>query len=157
MKNVGVKFEVPNKYGSYLYDILEPIPGNSFKWLIDNDEIHLVHDDDLTGEFLFNNDDEILSWEKLYGSSKNNMYYMVFVTLRAFLKDGVIKGVSEYKDFLESDCQIMLAVYDCSYVIYWCKDSQLVSSIYEYALSKCYENVKYISEEHLIANKCWIE
>lgn len=157
MENVGVKFQIPNEYGSYLYEILKFVPFNSYKWLIDNDEIHLVNDDEFTGEFLFNNDNKILSWEKLCKKSKDNTYYMIFLTLRAFLKDGVIKGVSTYKNFLESDCQIILAVYDCSYVIFWCKDSKLVSSIYEYAVEKHYKNVKYISEDDLLANKYRIE
>jgi hypothetical protein len=29
---------------------------------------------------------------------------MIFVNLRAFFKDGTIKTVSKYKEFLESDC-----------------------------------------------------
>lgn len=157
MKNMGVAFEIPNEYGNYLSDILEPLPVNFYQWLIDNDEIHLLHDNEFTNEFLFDSGDRILSGKKLYESSKNNTYYMVFVTLRAFLKDGIIKEVSKYKEFLESDCQIILAVYDCSCVMFWCKDSQLVLNMYKYALSKGYENVKYISEEDLIASKYYIE
>ncbi|PTR88695.1 DUF2691 family protein [Bacillus anthracis] len=135
MKNMGVTFEIPNEYGNYLSDILEPLP---------------------TNEFLFD-EDRILSGEKLYESSKNNTYYMIFVTLRGFFKEGIIKAVSKYNEFLESDCKIILAVYDCSYVVFWCKDSQLISNMYMQAISKGYENVKYISEEDLIAHKYYIE
>lgn len=155
MRNMGVMFEIPNEYGNYLLNILEPLPVNCYQWLIDNDEIHLLDDNKFTNEFLFN-EDRIISGEELYRSSKDNTYYMVFVTLRAFFKDGTIKEVSRYKEFLESDCQIALAVYDCSYVMFWCKDSQLVSDMYMYALSKGYENVEYISEEDLIAKKYYI-
>lgn len=155
MNNMGVSFEIPNEYGNYLSDILEPIPVKCYHWLINDDEIHLLKDSEFTNEFLFN-DDRIISGEKLYENSKNNIYYMIFVKLRAFLKDGTIKEVSEYKEFLESDCQIILAVYDCSYVMFWCKDIKLVSNMYKYALSKGYENVKYISEEDLIARKYYI-
>lgn len=156
MRNMGVMFEIPNEYGNYLFDILEPLPVNCYQWLIDNDEIHLLCDNKFTNEFLFN-EDRIISGEELYKISKDNTYYMVFITLRAFLKDGTIKAVSKYKEFLESDCQITLAVYDCSYVMFWCKDSQLVSDMYMYALSKGYEDVEYISGEDLIANKYYIE
>jgi hypothetical protein len=157
MKNMGVWFEIPNAYGNYLSDILEPIPFNCYQWAVDDDEIHMLKDNEFTNEFLFNDEDRIISGEKLYDSSKNNTYYMIFITLRAFRKDGIIKSVSNYKEFLESDCQIILAVFDCSEVMFWCKDSQLVSKMFNYALSKGYENVNYISEEDLIARKYYLD
>lgn len=44
---------------------------------------------------------------------------MIVVTLRDFFKkEGIIKVVSKYNEFWESDCKIILAVYDCSYVIF---------------------------------------
>jgi hypothetical protein len=103
MRNMGVMFEIPNEYGNYLFDILEPLPINCYQWLIDNDEIHLLDDNKFTNEFLFN-EDRIISGKELYRSSKDNTYYMIFVNLRAFFKDGTIKTVSKYKEFLESDC-----------------------------------------------------
>ncbi|MEG0774294.1 DUF2691 family protein [Clostridium sp.] len=155
MKNMGVSFEIPNEYGNYLSDILEPLPVQCYQWLINDDEIHLLKDNKFTDEMLFN-DRGVISGEKLYETSKNNTYYMIFATLRAFLKEGTVKVVCEYKDFLESDCQIILGIYDCSYVMFWCKDNQVVSNMYEYALSKGYECVKYISEEDLIEHKYYI-
>lgn len=155
MSNVGVKFEIPNEYGNYLYDILKPLQMKSYQWLVSDDEIHLLKNNEFTDESIFN-DARIISGEELYGSSKNNTYYMIFVTLRAFLKDGEVKAVSKYKDFLESDCQIILAVYDCSYVMFWCKDTNLVFKIYEYATSKGYENIKYISEKDLAEGNYYI-
>lgn len=155
MRSIGVKFEIPNEYGNYLYDILKPLPVECYQWLVDNDEVHLLKDNKFTNEFLFN-DDRIISGEKLYESSRNNSYYMIFLNLRAFLKDGDVKAVSKYKDFLESDCQIIIAVYDCSYVMFWCKDIKLAVKMYEYANSKGYENVKYISEKDLEEGKYYI-
>lgn len=98
MKNIGVIFEIPNEYGNYLYDILEPLPVDCYEWLIDNDEIYLLNDNEFTNEFLFD-EDRILSGEKLYERSKNNTYYMIFVTLRGFFKEGIIKAVSKYNEF----------------------------------------------------------
>lgn len=155
MKNMGISFVIPNKHGNYLSDILEPLPFADYQWLIDDDEIHLLHDNKFTNEFLFN-EDRILPGEKLYSTSKDNTHYMVFVTLRAFSPNSTIKPVSNYKEFLESDCQIVLVVSDCSYVMFWYKDNQLVSHMYNYAISKGYAEVKYISEEDLIEGKCYI-
>lgn len=157
MKYMGVWFEIPNGYGNYLSDILEPLSVKCYQWVVDDDEIHVLKDNEFTNEFLFSDEDRIISGEKLYESTKNNTYYMIFITLRAFLKDGNIESVSNYKEFLESDCQIILAVYDCSEVMFWCKDSQLVLKMYNNALSKGYKNINYISEEDLIARKYYLD
>lgn len=152
MKDVGVIFEIPNEYGNYLSEILEQLPVNLYDWVIDNDEIHLVDNDG----FLFN-ENGVISGEKLYETSKNNTYYMVFVTLKGFLKDGHIKYISNYEEFLEGDCQIILGVYDCSQVVFWCKDSNLISNMYVYAQSKGYENVGYINEKEVVEGKYRVE
>lgn len=157
MKNMGVSFEIPNKHGKYLSDILEPIPFGEYLWLIDNDEIHLLANNEFTHEFLFKEEDIIISGEKLYNTAKTNNYYMIFVTLRAFFNNGDVQPVSSYREFLESDCEIVLAVDDCSYVMFWCKDNQLILNMYNYALSKGYKNIEYISEKDLIEKKYIIE
>ncbi|WP_069997333.1 DUF2691 family protein [Cellulosilyticum sp. I15G10I2] len=86
MNNMGVCFEIPNSYGSYLSEILEHIPFEEFQWLINSDEIHLLDNNEFTNEFLVKEEDRILPGDRLYNTAKSNAYYMVFVTLRAFLK-----------------------------------------------------------------------
>ncbi|WP_238907051.1 MULTISPECIES: DUF2691 family protein [unclassified Clostridium] len=156
MKDVGVIFEIPNEYGKYLSEILEPLPVSLYDWVIDNDEIHLVDNDEFSNKFLFN-ENVMISGEKLYETSKTNTYYMVFVTLKGFFKDGHIKDISNYEEFLKSDCQIILGVYDCSQVMFWCKDSNLISNMYVYVQSKGYENVGYINEKEVNEGKYRIE
>lgn len=157
MENAGVSFQIPNEYGKYLSYILEPIPVDQYQWSIDNDEIHLLENNEIINEFLFKDKDRIIQGETLYNTAKNNTYYLVFATLMAFFKDENIKTVRTYEDFLKSNCQIALAVYDCSYVMFWCKNNQLVSDMYSYALSKGYKAVEYISEDDLFKEKYYIE
>ncbi|MCR3758134.1 DUF2691 family protein [Clostridium felsineum] len=156
MKNTGISFEIPNNYGSYLSDILEPLSYSDYQWLIDDDEIHLMRNNEFTNEFLFN-ESRILSGKELYNVSKSNTYYMVFVTLRAFYKNVAIERVLNYSEFLKSDCKIIIGVYDCSEVMIWSKDTELIVRIYDYTLSKGFKKVEYISEEELIAGKYHIE
>ena len=155
MKNAGITFEIPNDHGSYLADILKGMPFSDYKWLVDNDEIHMIKDNKITGEFLYN--EEIISGDKLFNIAANNTYYMIFVTLRAFLKESAVQRVSTYREFLESSCEIAFGVYDCSEVMFWSKDEQLVSKMYNYCVSKGYNEVEYISEEDLIKEKYHIE
>ncbi|MBB6624147.1 DUF2691 family protein [Clostridium gasigenes] len=157
MKSMGVSFKIPNKYGKYLSDILEPIKFGEYQWLIDNDEIHILDNNEFTNEFLFKEEDKIIQSERLYNIAKINTYYLVFITLRAFFKDGTVQSIRTYKEFLDSDCQIALAVYDCSYVMFWCKSNQTVTKMYSYALSKGYEDVEYISENDLLKEKYSIQ
>ncbi|WP_336296761.1 DUF2691 family protein [Clostridium ganghwense] len=89
-----------------------------------------------------------------YISRSNEKYCGSFYILKF-----TIKNLTIYKliDQIGSDCEIALAVYDCSYIMFWCKNNQLVSSMYNYALSEEYEDIKYISEEELLQRKYYIE
>ncbi len=157
MENAGISFQIPNKYGKYLADILESIPFSKYKWLVDNDEIHLLKNNEFTNQFLFKEEDKVIEGKELYRIAKDNDYYIVFVTLKGFLKDGIVKSVKTYKEFKDSDCQIILGIYDCSYVMIWCKEEQLVSKIYNYVTIKGYKDIKFICEDDLIKEKYYLE
>ncbi|WP_442871615.1 DUF2691 family protein [Aminipila sp.] len=98
--------------------------------------------------------EDLLNGNELYNIAKDNRYYMIFVTLMAFNKRENIQRISNYKEFIESDCKIFLTVYDCSGVIFLSKDVQLISMMYSYAQSKGYKDVNYISEKELIEGIC---
>lgn len=157
MKRVGVRFEIPNEYGKFLADILEGIPNNQFIWFVDSDEIYKITNNEFTGDSLFGEEERIINGEKLVDTASNNVYYLIFLTLRAFIDGGSVERVSKYEQFLSSDCQMILAIYDSSYVMFWCKNDQLVLDIYNNALLKEYENIKYISEDDLLQGKYYIE
>ncbi len=154
---MGICFEIPNGYGHYLSDLLEPLAAQNFMWLLSRDEIHLLEDGEFTNEFLFKAEERIISGDILYSRAKDNTYYMVFATLKAFNEDGAVEDITNYQEFLQSDCQMALCVYDCSGVIFWCRDQQLLAKMYDYTLKMGYENVKYISETELLDNRFRIE
>ncbi len=153
MKNKGISFEIPNKYGTYLSEILEPLPYAEFQWSIDDDEIYKIKDGEFLSEGLFKDMSNVLSGNELYEIASSCSQYLIFITLRAFNKYGNIVTVNNYQNFLESDCQIILGVYDCSYVMLWCKDSRLVSMLFHYFHEKVFDNLKYITEDELIEGK----
>ncbi len=153
MKNKGISFEIPNKYGTYLSEILEPLPYAEFQWSIDDDEIYKIKDGEFLSEGLFKDMCNVLSGNELYEIASSCSQYLIFITLRAFNKYGKIVTVNNYQNFLESDCQIILGVYDCSYVMLWCKDSRLVSMLFHYFQEKGFDNLKYITEDELIEGK----
>lgn len=48
----GINFEIPNEYGSFLWEVLKPINITEFNWRIECEESYLVEEDKL-GELLF--------------------------------------------------------------------------------------------------------
>jgi hypothetical protein len=143
---------IPNAYGKYLADILEPIPYTEYDWLIGWDEVHLVEDNEMSGGFLFE-EERVIDGQRLYDKAISHRYYLVFLTLSAFSKSGDIGKIENYKGFIESDCEILITLYDCSYVFIWCKDNSTLSRIHDSAISNGFEDIKYICEDDLIAEK----
>ena len=123
MSNVGVLFEIPNEYGNYLADLLEPIQFTLYQWEVYYDEIHLIEDNKFTDDSLFNEEAKIMDGQQLYDIAKKNTYYLIFATLIAYVGDENTKFIRYYQDFLDSNCEVVIGISDCSYVMYWTKDS----------------------------------
>jgi hypothetical protein len=153
MKNMGLSFEIPNKYGTYLFEIIKPLPYAEFQWLIDDDEIYKIINGEFLDEGLFHNTDNVITGNELYKIATSCSQYLIFVTLRAFNKNENIVPVKNYQEFLDSDCQIILGVYDCSYVMLWCKNNSLISMMFNYIQEKGFDNLQYITEDELIEGK----
>ncbi|BCK00512.1 DUF2691 family protein [Anaerocolumna chitinilytica] len=153
MKNMGLSFEIPNKYGTYLSEILNPLPYTEFQWLIEDDEIYKIINGEFLDEGLFHNTNNVITGNELYKIATSCSQYLIFVTLRAFNKKENIVPVGNYQEFLDSDCQIILGVYDCSYVMLWFKNTSLTSLMFNYIQKKGFNNLKYITEYELIKGK----
>ncbi len=153
MKNMGLSFKIPNKYGTYLSEILNPLPYAEFQWLIDDDEIYKIINGEFLDEGLFHNTDNVITGNELYKIVTSCSQYLIFVTLRAFNKTENIIPVENYQEFLDSDCQIILGVYDSSHVMLWFKNISLTSMMFNYIQEKGFDNLKYITEDELIKGK----
>ena len=156
MENIGVFFEVPNDSIDNISHLLEPIPFYEYQWLINNDEILVIKNNQITNEDLFK-EDKIIDGERLYNIVSINNYYTIFVNLYSFPKYADVKQINNYEEFLKSECNIVISIFDSSYVMVWCKDRKLVSNIYNYAITRGYIDVKWISDKDLIERKYYIE
>lgn len=153
MKNMGLSFEIPNKYGTYLSEILKPLPYTEFQWLIDDDEIYKIINGEFLDEGLFHNTDNVITGNELYEIATSCTEYLIFLTLRAFNKNATIVPVRNYQEFLNSDCQIVLGINDSSFVMLWFKDNSLVSKMFNYVEEIGFDNLQYITEAELIEGK----
>ena len=152
MNYKGIYYEILNEYGNYLAEVLEDLPLDDYLWSITRGEIHLLDENGVTGRFLFEDADKFLQGSTLYSMAKNNTYYMVFATIGAYRKSEELEYIRTYNDFLQSECQIIVIVADCSEVIIICKDERLVLDIYNRVKFKECEKVKLIDEKDLISN-----
>jgi Protein of unknown function (DUF2691) len=157
MKKMGVFFEIPNDSIDNISNLLEPIPFYEYQWLINNDEILTRRNNHITNEDLFKEEDKIIDGQKLYHIVNVNDYYTIFVNLYAFPKNTDINPIYNYEEFLKSDCHIVISIFDSSYVMFWCKDNQLVSNMYNYAITRDYNDVVYISNKDLLERKYYID
>ena len=145
MQKRGLRFIIPNDYGSFLSEILEPTQCCKYNWSIDNDEIHLIIDGVLTDNWLFK--ETVVRGSEFSKYIGDNTYYVVFAELKAFPTESPVTSISSYNEFLTSKCEIMILIYDCIYVDIYCKDQVLLERLFNNAINKGYGDVRYIDED----------
>ena len=143
----GISFEIPNAYGSYLGEILEPFNMTAFNWYIGGEESYFV-DDDTLGEPLFPKEIYGIDGLLLKTTLEDNKYYVIFANLKAYPKEQNVIDVRTYEDFLNSDCQLALLVVDCAYVTIYCKDKDILEGLYQNAVRHGYDDIKFVTDEN---------
>ena len=71
-------------------------------------------------------------------------YYVLFADLKAFSDPLHVKEITQYEEFLNSECEFVLLLVDCSYVSY-AKDQKVLKALYTKAIASKYENVAFIT------------
>ncbi|CAN7313634.1 DUF2691 family protein [Paenibacillus sp. LjRoot56] len=143
----GISFEILNEYGCFLGDILKPFDTTSFNWYIGGEESYFVNDCTL-GEPLFPEEVYGMDGAVLKGIIENNEHYLIFVNVKAYPKEKIVKDIKTYEEFLNSDCQLVLLIVDSTYVSIYCKDKDLIESLYHNAKINGYENVDFVTDEN---------
>lgn len=142
----GITFEIPNAYGNYLSDILEPLSALALFWSIEEQEIYTVQGDRLSDTLLFSSNTTIENkpfWETL----EENEYYIIFSDLKAY-STSIIDVVNTYTEFLQSNCQLVLLIANCTIVTIYCKNPHLLEALYNQAAAKAFKNIEFITNEN---------
>lgn len=146
MMKRGITYEIPNEYGSFISDILEPLSSLDLLWSLGEQEIYKVKDNELKNEPLFLSNVTIES-KIFWNSLKDNEYYVVFSELKAYSTEDIVP-IKTYMDFQKSNCQLVLLIADCTIVTLYCKDPQLLETLYKKAIIMEYKNIEYITDEN---------
>ena len=74
-------------------------------------------------------------------------HYIIFLKLEAYLGEIGDADISTYEEFLKSDCQILLLIYDCEFVEIYAKEQNVVEALYETARYNDFKDIGYITDE----------
>ncbi|WP_282021158.1 DUF2691 family protein [Planomicrobium okeanokoites] len=142
----GISFEIPNKYGRWLGEILKPIDIAAFDWQIGSGESYTVIDEQLDEE-LFSKERNVIEGAELKNRIEANQYYIISADLQAYPKNEVIR-VETFEEFMESDCQLVLLVVDCIYVTIYCKNQETIELLNKNAITCRFKEIEYITNEN---------
>ena len=142
----GLSFEIPNRHGQYLFDILNAFDFKQYFWKTGGEEAYYIENDKL-GTSLFPQP-HVYTGEALCKRISENDYYVIFADLKAFNDPLHVKEISTYEEFLNSKCEFVLLLVDCTYVTIYAKNHEVITALYAKALASEYENVAYITDEN---------
>lgn len=142
----GLSFQIPNAYGTYLCDILHNINVTEFFWHNGNREAYRIEDGQL-GRDLFP-PASVLDGNTLQHIISDEPYYIIFADLKAFQHEADVENIANYEQFIQSNCQLVLLVVDCSYVYMYVKDPRTLAQIHANAVAQHFENIQFITDDN---------
>ena len=140
----GISFEIPNRHGRQLLDILQGIYVAQWNWEVGAGESYSIENGELGNDLLCSSTK--LTGTELLKIISGSDYYLIFVDLKAYPNDQVDMKVETYDDFLQSDCQFVFLLVDSMYVTIYSKDQSIIQSLFERATNLEYNNVEYITD-----------
>jgi hypothetical protein len=143
----GITVDIPNEYDNLLWKVLKPIDISSFDWqAVGREEAYIIVGNGL-GPELFSEDNEIMEGSELKKQIKDNIYYLLFVDLKAYPKGEVLEEIETYEEFKESKCEVVVLVADGDYIQIYAKKQEEIEMMYENALNQGFY-VEYITDEN---------
>lgn len=110
MAKRGVSFLIPNEYGRYILDILEPVDCEIYDWSVGAGQILRLNSVGIVDEELFNEHETRLSGQALNARIAQEPYYTIFADLKGFPRGEPISDIETYEDFWRSHCEILLLI-----------------------------------------------
>ncbi|MCR1952866.1 DUF2691 family protein [Clostridium sp. DSM 100503] len=143
----GIKFNIPNKKGKYLYEVLNSINVLAYKWFINEDDIYCIEN----YKNLFQ--DQYLNGYEFKDIIMKNEYYIINTEIRAFSDEVKYENIQTYEDFLQSNVEILIIIIDSEYGEIYCKNESMLSNFYKEFKSSNF-NPMFIKEDSLRKKIC---
>ena len=139
----GISFKISQKEPNVLLDILSAIDLTKFYWYNIKEQAE-VYTEELEDDFFLK--DYYKGEEFFRYIEKSNL--IIFLKFQAYLQFSDYENIRTYDDFIKSDCQLILLIYDCEYVELYVKDSNYATIIYEEAIKNGYDTIDYITDNN---------
>ncbi|MEN8647593.1 DUF2691 family protein [Bacillus toyonensis] len=154
--NIGIHFKVVqnNSYNLSIAQLLGVFKFQKYIWQVANDEVYILNNlDEMTDEFLFSDDERLITGEELEQKIKNKNSYPIFLTLRGFpiMEDtiNILKTkIQTASDFINSNCEFLLSIVDGFDISILCKDKELLTTLYQHVQDLGYVDTKYLTENN---------
>jgi hypothetical protein len=140
----GLSFKIPNKYGKYILEILQPVDCNKYNWVIDSDQVWIKNVSKKKYTDLFFK--KRLKGGEFFKIINKEEYYIVSARIGGYNNLEINVNINTYSDFMNSKCEIFILLVDSVYVEIYCKSLILIESLYKNAKEKGFENLEYIDE-----------
>ncbi|PFL30449.1 hypothetical protein COJ26_23495 [Bacillus thuringiensis] len=143
----GITVDILDGYDKLLWKVLKPIDITAFDWqAMGREEAYIIVGNEL-GPELFSEDNEIMAGSALKKLIKDNIYYLLFVDLKAYPKGEVLGEIETYEEFKESKCEVVVLVADGDYIQIYVKNQEEIEMMYENARNQGLY-VEYITDEN---------
>lgn len=140
----GVSFKILRTTQNMLWQILKCIDIKSYYWLLIPNQSEVWGS--LSKDSLWNT--TFCDGESFFHFVKST-HFIISLKLQAYsVATKELFDIHTYEEFLKSDCQLLLLIYDCEFVEIFAKDPSVISDIYKNAILCNYANISYITDQN---------
>lgn len=140
---VGLEFKVKNGYNNFLYKIFNSINVQQYEWDIITDDI--INSQSKVNDGIFTS--STVDGKSFLNAIMDKNYQMIFVDLKAFKSGSEHIEITNFKDFTESDCEIIFLCVDSIFIEFYAKDELILNTVYNNCIKFGFEFSNYISKE----------
>ena len=127
----GVSFE-GDGLGNFIRSFDEVFNVSAYKWYID----------DIESNYLSFRAGEYTGTE--LRASLEGLSALSFVRLRRYRADSSVRRIDEYKDYADSDCDVLILFYDGGVYEVYAKSEELIRKLYAFCVGSGFERAAYI-------------
>lgn len=137
----GVGFKIKQTMEKPLFCIFTNVNIEAFSWFCVPDQEE-VWNESGNAPFFKNTD----YTGKEFSSMIRHKCNIVFLKLQAYYSKVKYYNIHSYEDFIKSDCQILMLIYDCEFVEIYSKNEDITQTIYSNAINKKFDDVILITD-----------
>ena len=136
----GISFQIPQRSANTLWKIFGNTLAETFVWRVIRAQTEV-----------WNENRECELFQKEYYASEDFLelihreHFVVFLKIQAYDHTDTV-NIESYEAFMQSDCQMVMLVYDCEYVEIYSKRKDVIDGIYQNISANGYKNIEYITD-----------